>query len=51
MRNANAYRVEPQEGGGLLVQLIDVAEAHPLAAGEAGAGAAALDCLIAALGG
>ena len=35
----------------MLVQFVDVPEAHTLAASEAGAGEGALDCLVAALGG
>jgi antitoxin HicB len=52
MSQAFPYRFEPQEAGGVLVQFIDVPEAHTLGATEADAGGDhALDCLIAALGG
>jgi antitoxin HicB len=52
MEHAFPYRFEPQERGGLLVQFIDVPEAHTFGATEADAsGEAPLDCLIAALGG
>jgi antitoxin HicB len=52
MTHAFPYRVEPQESGGVLVQFIDVPEAHTFGATEADAGGNdALDCLIAALGG
>jgi hypothetical protein len=40
-----------EEFGGVLVQFIDVPEAHACGATEASAGEQALDCLIAALGG
>jgi antitoxin HicB len=46
------YRFELQEWGGVLVQFIDVPEAHTVGPTEADAGGEnALDCLIAALGG
>jgi antitoxin HicB len=52
MAHAFPYRFEPQESGGVLVQFIDVPEAHTSGATEADAGGDnALDCLIAALGG
>jgi antitoxin HicB len=52
MEHAFPYSFEPQESGGVLVQFIDVPEAHTSGASEAEAGGAhALDCLIAALGG
>jgi antitoxin HicB len=52
MAQAFPYRLEPQESGGVLAQLIDVPEAHTFGASEADAGGAnAQDCLIAALGG
>ena len=52
MAHAYPYRFEPQEAGGVLVQFIDVPEAHTSGATEADAGGDnALDCLIAALGG
>jgi antitoxin HicB len=52
MAHAFPYRFEPQEAGGVLVQFIDVPEAHTFGATEADAGGDnALDCLIAALGG
>jgi antitoxin HicB len=51
MAHAFPYRFEP-ESGGVLVQFIDVPEAHTFAPTEADAGGEnALDCLIAALGG
>jgi antitoxin HicB len=51
MAHAFPYRFEP-DAGGVLVQFIDVPEAHSFGATEADAGASnALDCLIAALGG
>jgi antitoxin HicB len=51
MAHAFPYRFEP-ESGGMLVQFIDVPEAHTFAPTEADAGGDnALDCLIAALGG
>ena len=51
MAHAFPYRFEPQEAGGVLVQFIDVPEAHTFGPTEAAAGADnALDCLIAALG-
>jgi antitoxin HicB len=52
MEHAFPYSFEPQKSGGVLVQFIDVPEAHTSGASEAEAGGAhALDCLIAALGG
>jgi antitoxin HicB len=52
MAHAFPYRFEAQEGGGALVQFIDVPEAHTFGPTEAKAGEDhALDCLIAALGG
>jgi antitoxin HicB len=52
MAHAFPYRFEPQESGGVLVQFIDLPEAHTFGANEADAGGDnALDCLIAALGG
>jgi antitoxin HicB len=52
MKPAFPYRLQP-EAGGVLVQFIDVPEAHTFAPAEADAagGANAVDCLIAALGG
>ena len=51
MTHAFPYRFEP-DAGGVLVQFIDVPEAHTFAPTEADtAGDHALDCLIAALGG
>jgi antitoxin HicB len=50
--HAFPYRFEPQESGGVLVQFVDVPEAHTSGATVADAGGDnALDCLIAALGG
>jgi antitoxin HicB len=52
MAQAFPYRFEPQEAGGVVVQFVDVPEAHTFGATEAHAGGDnALDCLIAALGG
>ncbi len=51
MTHVFPYAFEPEESGGVLVQLIDVPEAHTSGATEAAAGEQALDCLIAALGG
>jgi antitoxin HicB len=52
MTQAFPYRFEPQEQGGVVVQFVDVPEAHTVGATEADAGGDhALDCLIAALGG
>ncbi len=52
MRHAFPYRFEPQESGDVLVQFVDVPEAHTSGASEAKAGGEhALDCLIATLGG
>jgi antitoxin HicB len=45
------YAFEPEESGGVLLQFVDVPEAHTSAATEAAAGDQALDCLVAALGG
>ena len=51
MAHAFPYRFEP-EAGGVLVQFVDVPEAHTFGPTEADAGGDnALDCLIAALGG
>jgi antitoxin HicB len=52
MEQAFSYRLEPEESGGVLIQFVDVPEAHTFAPTAAEADAAhALDCLIAALGG
>src|SRR5688500_8263486 len=52
MRHAFPYRFEPQDSGVVLVQFVDVPEAHTSGASEAEAGGErALDCLVAALGG
>ena len=51
MTHAFPYAFEPEESGGVLVQFVDVPEAHTAGATEAAAGEQALDCLIAALGG
>jgi len=52
MEHAFPYRFEPQESGGVLVQFIDVPEAHTFGATETDAGGDhALDCLVAAFGG
>lgn len=52
MEHAFPYQFEPEESGGVLVQFIDVPEAHSFGATEAEAGGDnALDCLITALGG
>ncbi len=51
MTHAYPYICEPEESGGVLVQFIDVPEAHTAGTTEAAAGEQALDCLIAALGG
>ncbi len=51
MTQAFPYVFEPDEAGGVLVQFVDVPEAHTFGATEAAAGEQALDCLIAALGG
>ena len=52
MARAFPYAFEPEESGGVLVQFVDVPEAHTVGAIEAAAGGdRALDCLIAALGG
>jgi len=50
MEQAFPYQFEPDETG-VLVQFIDVPEAHTAGATEADAGDDALDCLVAALGG
>ena len=51
MTQAFPFVFEPEESGGVLVQFVDVPEAHTAGATEAAAGEQALDCLIAALGG
>jgi antitoxin HicB len=52
MAHVFPYRFEPQQSGGVLVQFVDVPEAHTFGSSEADAdGDNALDCLIAALGG
>lgn len=52
MAHAFPYRFEPQASGGVVAQFIDIPEAHTCGATEAdAAGANAMDCLIAALGG
>ena len=51
MTHAFPYAFEPEESGGVLVQFIDVPEAHTAGATGAAVGDQALDCLIAALGG
>jgi len=52
MAHVFPYRFEPQQSGGVLVQFVDVPEAHTFGSSEADAGGDnALDCLIAALGG
>lgn len=52
MTQAFPYRFEPDEAGGVVVQFIDVPEAHTSGPTEADAGGDnALDCLITALGG
>ena len=52
MQHAFPYRLEPEQTGGALIQFVDVPEAHTVAPTAADAGGdAALDCLIAALGG
>lgn len=52
MAHAFPYRFEPHEAGGVLVQFVDLPEAHTLGPTEANAGGSnVLDCLIAALGG
>jgi antitoxin HicB len=52
MKHAFPYRFERQRSGGVLVQFVDVPEAHSFGVTEADAGGEnALDCLIAALGG
>ena len=51
MTHAFPYAFEPDESGGVLVQFVDVPEAHTSGASEPAAGEQALDCLIAALGG
>jgi antitoxin HicB len=51
MTHAFPYAFEPEEPGGVLLQFVDVPEAHTSGASEATAAERALDCLIAALGG
>jgi antitoxin HicB len=51
MTHAFPYTFEPEEAGGVLLQFVDVPEAHTAGATEAAASEQALDCLIAALGG
>ena len=51
MTHAFPYAFEPDQSGGVLVQFVDVPEAHTSGANEAAADEQALDCLIAALGG
>jgi antitoxin HicB len=52
MDQAFSYRLEPEESGGVLIQFVDVTEAHCFAPTDAAAGGEqALDCPIAALGG
>jgi antitoxin HicB len=51
MTHAVPYTFEPEESGGVLVQFVDVPEAHTAGATEAAAAERALDRLIAALGG
>ena len=51
MTHAFPYAFEPEAPGGVLVQFVDVPEAHTSGATEAAARELALDCLIAALGG
>ena len=51
MTHTFPYAFEPEESGGVLVQLVDLPEAHTTGATEAAAGEHALDRLIAALGG
>ena len=51
MTHAFPYAFEPEDSGGVLVQFVDVPEAHTSGANGAAAGEQALDCLIAALGG
>jgi antitoxin HicB len=51
MTHAFSYAFEPEECGAVLVQFVDVPEAHTFGADEAAAAGQALDCLIAALGG
>jgi antitoxin HicB len=52
MAHVFPYRFEPQQSGGVLVQFVDVPEAHTFGSSEADAGGDnASDCLIAALGG
>ena len=51
MVHSYPYVFEPEESGGVLVQFVEVPEAHTFAPTEAEAGGDnALDCLIAALG-
>jgi antitoxin HicB len=51
MTHAFPYAFEPEESGGVLLQFVDIPEAHTFGANEAAAAEQALDCLIAALGG
>jgi antitoxin HicB len=52
MDHAYPYRLEPDDAGGMLLQFIDVPEAHTVAPTVPNATTdPALDCLIAALGG
>ena len=51
MTQAFPYTFAPEQSGGVLLQFVDVPEAHTSDASEAAAGDQALDCLIAALGG
>jgi hypothetical protein len=51
MEHAHPYAFEPKESSGVLLQFIDVPEAHTAGASEAAAGERGLDCLIAALAG
>jgi antitoxin HicB len=51
MTRALSYAFEPEDSGGVLLQFVDVPEAHTACATEAAAAEQALDCLIAALGG
>jgi hypothetical protein len=49
MTHAFRYAFEPEESGGVLVQFVDVPEAHTTGATETAGGEQALDCPIAAL--
>jgi antitoxin HicB len=51
MTHTFPYAFEREESGGILVQFVDVPEAHTVGVTEAAAAGQALDCLIAALGG